>query len=316
MGSTTRTRWAAVGAAVAVTLGAGGIGITQATSSDGGSAYFPLEPCRVAAAATIAEDSSIVLDGWGDTGECTIPDGAAGLAANVTAVDATEQTNLRFYPDGDPVPETANLNPTPDAPPIPNAVNISLSETDGKFRVYNRFGSVDVFIDVMGYFDGHTHDDRYYTKEQVDASVDGDRPIVSDLSYTASDVATPTANWQLMQTVGTFDQVREGSTIRLDWSAHHSHPDAAETNYCHYQLRIDDATVDGNTALTAATLYDGGDAIAQSQNAQISTHAIFSGLDVGEHTVAIYVRGGATSCTLNPGTLLQQLTVTEFTAAD
>ena len=43
-----RTRWAAVGAAVAITLGAGGIGLVSATSPAGAVAYVPIEPCRLA----------------------------------------------------------------------------------------------------------------------------------------------------------------------------------------------------------------------------------------------------------------------------
>ncbi len=44
----TRSRWAAVGAAVAVTLGAGGIGLVSATSPADAVAYVPITPCRVA----------------------------------------------------------------------------------------------------------------------------------------------------------------------------------------------------------------------------------------------------------------------------
>jgi hypothetical protein len=170
--SSTRTRWAAIGAAVAVSLGAGGIGIGHATTDSGDgpvSAFFPIEPCRLADNQPIGADSSVTLDGWGATGACNLPTDTTGLVANVTAVNATQQTNLRFYAAGDAVPDTANLNPTPGAPPTPNSVNVPLDATNGQFQVYNRFGTVAVYIDVMGYYDDHTHDDRYYTKEEVDA---------------------------------------------------------------------------------------------------------------------------------------------------
>ena len=44
-----RTRWAAVGAAVAVTLGAGGVSLTQAAISDGPKPVFVTldAPCRL-----------------------------------------------------------------------------------------------------------------------------------------------------------------------------------------------------------------------------------------------------------------------------
>ncbi len=182
--SATRSRWAAVGAAVAVSLGAGGIGITHAVTDSGEKpVYIPLdEPCRLAdnRPAGIGPDTSATFDGWGMVGDCDLPTGTAGLAVNVTAVGATQQTNLRFYPADAAVPGTANLNPTPGAPPIPNAVNVTLDDT-GKFKVYNRFGTVSVVIDVMGVYDDHNHDDRYYQKSEADAVTDALDTRVSDL---------------------------------------------------------------------------------------------------------------------------------------
>jgi hypothetical protein len=189
MTHTSRSRWAAIGAAIAVTLGAGGIGITHATSDSGDgpvSAFFPIEPCRLAENAAITADTSITLNGSGATGSCDLPAGITGLAANVTAVNATQQTNLRFYAQGDAIPETANLNPTPGAPPTPNAVNIPLNVANGQFQVYNRFGSVGVFIDILGYYDDHTHDGRYYTEDEVDAAL-ATRARTSDV-YTQAQV--------------------------------------------------------------------------------------------------------------------------------
>jgi hypothetical protein len=81
---TTRSRWATVGAAVAITLGAGGIGISHATSDAGDgavSAFFPIEPYPLATNATIGADTSIGLDGWGTTGDCNLPTGTTGHAA-------------------------------------------------------------------------------------------------------------------------------------------------------------------------------------------------------------------------------------------
>ena len=52
-----RVRWAAIGAAVAVSLGAGGIGIVNATISSGSKAvYVPIEPCRLADTRTGADN--------------------------------------------------------------------------------------------------------------------------------------------------------------------------------------------------------------------------------------------------------------------
>lgn len=168
--TTTRTRWAAIGAAIAVTLGAGGIGITHATTSSGAMPIFRVldEPCRLAdtrpapdtvgpRTAGIGEGETYDLDGWGIVGNCDLPADTASLSLNVTAVGATQQTNLRFFPQGSPVPTAANLNPSPGASPTPNAVNVGLNETTGQFSVFNAFGTVAVIIDVIGYYDDHVH---------------------------------------------------------------------------------------------------------------------------------------------------------------
>ena len=42
-----RTRWSAVGAAVAVTLGAGGIGLVSATFPSDATTFVPITPCRL-----------------------------------------------------------------------------------------------------------------------------------------------------------------------------------------------------------------------------------------------------------------------------
>ena len=126
-----RTRWAAIGAAIAVTLGAGGVGVSYATISSGERAvYVPISPCRLAdlrpapdtvgpRTAPLGPGETYTLDGWGSIGNCTLPSGAAALSLNVTALNATANTNLRFFPAGIAVPTAANLNPAPGQPAVP-----------------------------------------------------------------------------------------------------------------------------------------------------------------------------------------------------
>jgi hypothetical protein len=40
---------------------------------------------------------------------------------------------------------------------------------DGSINLFNLAGSVSVLADVVGYYADHNHDDRYYTKAQIDA---------------------------------------------------------------------------------------------------------------------------------------------------
>jgi hypothetical protein len=174
-----RSKWAAVGAAVAVSLGAGGIGITHATTSSGEKPiYKPIEPCRLAdlrpapftvgaRTAPLGPDEEYTLSGWGAVGDCALPNDTTGLALNVTAVDASQGTFLTFFPADATRPNASNLNPSPGQPPTPNAVNVDL-DAAGEFKVFNRFGNVNVIIDVVGLYDDHNHDDRYYTEDEVD----------------------------------------------------------------------------------------------------------------------------------------------------
>jgi hypothetical protein len=171
-----------VGAAIAISLGAGGIGITHATTSSGEKPiYLPMEPCRIAdlrpapfqvgpRSAPLGPNETYNLSGWGAVGDCTLPTGTTGLALNVTAVGATQDTFLTFFPAGTTRPNASNLNPAPGQPPTPNAVNIDLNGA-GQFSVYNLQGNVNVIIDVVGVYDDHNHDDRYYTEAEADAAV-------------------------------------------------------------------------------------------------------------------------------------------------
>jgi len=173
--STIRTRWAAVGAAVAVTLGAGGIGLVDAAKEDGARpVYTAITTCRLldtrpefevdgAKTEKFGPAETVTVPAWGDNGECTdIPDDVTSLQLNVTAVEATMQTHLTFWPDGDEVPNGSSLNPLPDQLVATNAVTVDLSDT-GSFNVFNFQGNVHVIIDVVGIYQDHLHDDRYQT---------------------------------------------------------------------------------------------------------------------------------------------------------
>lgn len=181
----TRSRWAAVGAAVAVTIGAGSIGVVGATIDSGERPVLvQIEPCRLTDTRTpgtigprntpIGAGETYTINAHGMNGDCDLPVEAVGLSLNVTAVQATEQTNVRIFPNANNVPLASNLNPSPSSPPVPNAVTTQLDGA-GTFSVFNEFGTVGLIIDVNGYYEDHNHDDRYV--QQTDllwAVVDGD----------------------------------------------------------------------------------------------------------------------------------------------
>ncbi len=178
--SAIRTRWAAIGAAVAVTLGAGTIATVDAIQTSGERlSYTAITPCRLMntrpgpnqvgpRTTPLQAGVTVVVDARGAEGNCTatdLPSDAKALQLNVTPVNATADTDITIWPEGDK-PQASSVNPRP-GPPDPNAVTMELA-SDGSFRMQNKFGTIDMVIDVLGFYRDHNHDDRYYTKDEID----------------------------------------------------------------------------------------------------------------------------------------------------
>jgi hypothetical protein len=211
-----RTRWAALGAAVAVSLGAGGIGLVDAAIGSGERTVFvPITPCRLfdtrpefqvgSRNTPLGPDETYNVAGLGAVGECTLPADAAGLVLNVTTVDASLPTFVSVWPAGQPQPNASHLNPAPGEPPTPNAVTTDLGAS-GEFSVYNKQGSVHLFADAVGYYVDHHHDDRYYTKAEVYTQAEVDALTAPEpflpyhphiLDFATPDTGTAQEAWHL-----------------------------------------------------------------------------------------------------------------------
>ncbi|TDT17690.1 hypothetical protein BDK89_3301 [Ilumatobacter fluminis] len=163
-----RSGWAAFGAAVAVTLGAGGMSMVSAdTSPEGAATFVGTDPCRILDTRdapnrvnsfdTLGPSGTITVTASGDVGNCKAADGTAipaaatGLQLNVTALGASAITDLRVFPGAGAPPTASNLNPYPGEPPVPNAVTVKLDDSD-RFSIWNNQGNVDVLVDVVGYY--------------------------------------------------------------------------------------------------------------------------------------------------------------------
>jgi hypothetical protein len=177
-----RVRWAAVGAAVAVALGGGVLQITHATSNSGvRSVFVPITPCRLVdtrvAPDQVGSRSTPLGPGeiftqqvTGTNGNCTIPTDAVAVSLNVTVVGGTANSFLTIYPADATKPLAANLNWVAGAPPTPNKVDVKLAGR-GAVAVFNQQGTVNLIADVAGYYVDHQHDDRYYTKAEIDTKL-------------------------------------------------------------------------------------------------------------------------------------------------
>ena len=72
------------------------------------------------------------------------------VVVNITAADQTQQTFLTAFPTGRPRPTTSNLNPNPGVI-APNLAIVKVG-AGGQISIYNNTGSVNVIVDVQGWF--------------------------------------------------------------------------------------------------------------------------------------------------------------------
>lgn len=165
----------------------------DAASQKSDSTFVAIRPCRlfdtrsqvdfhVGPLSTFGSDEAQTAQAHGSNGECVVPLDAVGLSLNVTAVDASLPTFLTVWPGG-ALPRASSLNPLPGGVAF-NAVTVPLAS--GSFQVYNLQGTVDVIVDVNGYYttvvvdDLLTRLDRLETTQPIVASQDKRDPQVID----------------------------------------------------------------------------------------------------------------------------------------
>lgn len=193
-----RSRWAIVGAIAAVLTGAGGLSSSTSAVIDSGerTVYVPISPCRLldtrsgpsnvgARSAPIGSGETFSTAVRGSNGSCSIPVGAVGIVANVTIDNPTADSFLSIRPADAPPATVSNLNWTAGQAPTPNAVTTKLS-ADGRISIFNNSGTVDVIVDIAGYYEDHNFDDRYYTKAQVDGQIGA---VQSSVAAAQTDIA-------------------------------------------------------------------------------------------------------------------------------
>ena len=217
-----RTRWSAVGAAVAVTLGAGGLSMAQAAIDTGD------RPVTVTIAAERILDtrtdlglSGRFVDGASRDLQVTgsvptasggsksvVPAEAVGVLVNVTVVAPTHEGFLSLRPQGatgEPTTSTVNFFP---GAIEPNGATVDLN--NGQIQIWVETsadtGTADVLIDVVGYTIGHTHDDRYYTEAEVDAAVGVKANSADVYTKTETDAAIPVIYFAQVTQFGTIDR--------------------------------------------------------------------------------------------------------------
>lgn len=110
---------------------------------------------------------------------------ATAVVMNVTALNASSLSHLTVYPGGTAAPDASSLN-FKAGEVVPNSVTVKIG-ANGKVALRNNAGTVDVFTDVNGYYEDHNHDDRYYTKTQLDTKGTGSAAIAINKAVAAHD---------------------------------------------------------------------------------------------------------------------------------
>jgi uncharacterized protein (DUF1501 family) len=111
----------------------------------------PLAPARLldtrTTATPLGEEQSIELQVTGVGG---VPTDAVAVALNLTSTNATQPSFLTMWPTGEEMPLASSLNLTPGLS-IPNLV-VAPVGAGGMVSIFNRFGTTDVLVDVLGCF--------------------------------------------------------------------------------------------------------------------------------------------------------------------
>jgi hypothetical protein len=133
-------------------------GYVGPASSPGTGLYNPLTPARITdtrplsrqpnAGHTLGPGATLNVQVTGAGG---VPSSGVGAAVlNVTATNPTQQSDLTVWPAGATRPGASNLNFV-GGQTVPNRVMVPVG-TNGQVSIYNPTGSVDVVVDVGGYF--------------------------------------------------------------------------------------------------------------------------------------------------------------------
>lgn len=173
-----RGRWAAIGAAVAVTLGAGGLMTASASGSQ--SVFVAITPTRVldtrydvGLTDAFRGDTARKLDITGTIDyvastnpdftpnidrKTVVPDGATAIVANLTVTQPTNTGFVSIRPgNATGRPSTSNINIPAPGSDIPNSVTVELP-TSGPLAghvdlYYNRTGATThLILDIVGYY--------------------------------------------------------------------------------------------------------------------------------------------------------------------
>lgn len=228
-----RSRWAAIGAAIAVSIGGGGIFIANAAGGTPSSTVLtdPVRildtrnPVDVGLRGPFVSPVPQTLQVTGPipttTGTRTVvPAGATGVMLNVTAVAATATGFISIRPgDATGAPATSSLNVTAGIT-VPNAVIVALPTAGadvGRIDItWDALGAAgpttDILIDVVGY----TTTLDSYTRAETDAAIAANTYTRAEIDQSAANTLKAAGSVSAAGTSGAFyTQIGTFTTARV-----------------------------------------------------------------------------------------------------
>jgi hypothetical protein len=136
-----------------LTVGPATVASGQVAGAGGtGSSYVPLAPYRVLdtrlAGSPLGANS---IQNLTVTGVDSVPTTATAVVLNVTVTDPTTLSYVAVYPAGERTPMVSNLNFSA-SETVANLTVVPLGST-GQVSIYNAVGTVEVVVDLEGYFE-------------------------------------------------------------------------------------------------------------------------------------------------------------------
>lgn len=194
-----RSRWAAIGAAVAVSLGGGGLFVANAAVNPAESSFVPVDPVRVVDSRTVVgvagplsslADQDVQVTGTINTTggmKAVVPVGANGVVLNLTAIRPTADGFISVRPGGSTgTAATSSLNFDSGAV-VANSVTVSVptsgpdaGEISLRFDAFGISGpTANVAVDIVGYTTNATLTALQVGQLSVSAGGDSSAPILA-----------------------------------------------------------------------------------------------------------------------------------------
>ena len=193
-----RSRWAAIGAAVAVTLGGGGLIGVSAATVDTDQTLNTVEPVRILdtrGGDKVSYESYFLkvtgevatLTSSGEVNATVVPTGASAVSMNLTVTEGVRNANgygfVTAFPctavsDDPPNASTVNFVEGVD---IANSTVVPIGSTG--YICLNVYGDAHLVVDVNGFYedmDAYTKSETY-TKSQIDLKVTNINNDIADL---------------------------------------------------------------------------------------------------------------------------------------